>query len=195
MTERSTYHHGNAREALMAAALDIIDEKGLGGFSLRGTAKKVGVDPATCYRHFKNKEAVLHAIASRGFTRFSQAMAACEGDSVQDRLVNMGICYVQFACDQPLVFQIMFGGCGLPSLDERLREDEVEKTSFELLLEALAEWASQNQWQGDVESLAMDTWAAIHGLASLLAFQAISLDDPAIAAAVERLISARLSSA
>lgn len=179
----------------MAAALDIIDEKGLGGFSLRATAKKVGVDPATCYRHFKNKEAILHGIASRGFTRFSHAMAACEGDSVQDRLVNMGICYVQFACDQPLVFHIMFGGSGLASLDERLREDEVEKTSFESLVEALVEWADQNQWQGDIESKAMDIWAATHGLASLLAFQAISLDEPAIAAAVERLLSALLTSA
>lgn len=192
MIERASYHHGNAKQALMAAALDIIEENGLGSFSLRATAKKVGVDPATCYRHFKNKESILHSIASQGFTQFSQAMARCEGKSPEQRLINMCHCYVDFACNQPLVFQIMFGGSGLPALDESLREDKVEKTSFMLLEEALKEWVDENDWQGSLEDLTMDIWATIHGLSSLLAFQAITIDETTITASINRLVHAIL---
>ena len=192
-SQKSGYHHGNAREALLVAAEEVIKEKGLGGFSLRATAGRVGIDPAACYRHFKNKESILHAIASRGFTRLSQVMAHCQHPDPMSKLLKMGQGYVDFAINNPLVFQIMFGGSGLPALDEQLREAEVEQTAFEQLFSVLGdcfELGSVSEMQ--LTELAMDVWFAVHGIASLLAFEAVTMDkkmrDVTLARVVHALV-------
>ena len=67
--ERRGYHHGNLREALVAAALELIAEKGPAGFTFAEAARAAGVSPAAPYRHFRDREALLADIARRGFER------------------------------------------------------------------------------------------------------------------------------
>jgi len=60
------YHHGNLQEALIQAALNLIAEKGAGGFSFADAARSAGVSPAAPYRHFRDRDALLADVAERG---------------------------------------------------------------------------------------------------------------------------------
>jgi AcrR family transcriptional regulator len=74
---RRGYHHGNLREALIHAALQLISQKGPAGFTFAEAARQAGVGPAAPYRHFRDRDALMADVARRGFERFS-----CSGPSV-----------------------------------------------------------------------------------------------------------------
>ena len=61
-----TYHHGNLKEALISAGLEILSEKGMEGLSLRNVAKQIGVSHAAPYNHFHDKQALLAAMSTVG---------------------------------------------------------------------------------------------------------------------------------
>ena len=73
---RRGYHHGNLREALVEAALELIGAKGPAGFTFAEAARHAGVSPAAPYRHFRDRDALLSEVAQRGFQRFEQQLAA-----------------------------------------------------------------------------------------------------------------------
>jgi len=68
------YHHGNLREALVEAALSLIGDKGVAGFTIAEAARKAGVSPAAPYRHFKDRDALLANVATKGFAAFDKAL-------------------------------------------------------------------------------------------------------------------------
>src|SRR6266446_6825705 len=72
---RRSYHHGNLREALISAALELIAQKGPAGFTFAEAARSAGVSPAAPYRHFRDRDDLLIDIARRGFDQFAQALA------------------------------------------------------------------------------------------------------------------------
>src|SRR6266581_8076117 len=74
--ERRGYHHGNLREALVAAGRDLIAERGPAGFTLVEAARRAGVSPAAPYRHFKDRDALVAEISRRGFEEFGKRLAA-----------------------------------------------------------------------------------------------------------------------
>jgi AcrR family transcriptional regulator len=165
---RRTYHHGDLEEALLGAAERLIAEKGVLGFSLREAAREVGVDPAACYRHFRDRDAVLHALARRGFTRLAQQMerAVARTRTPQTALRALGHAYVAFASERPSEFRVMFGPNGLGARDPRLRGD-YERGGFDILLDTLRGWKTATP-APEVERLAMVLWAGVHGVASLV---------------------------
>src|SRR5438445_1240042 len=65
------YHHGNLKEALLQAALDLIAQKGAAGFTFADAARMAGVSPAAPYRHFRDRDELLSSIAQRGFEQFA----------------------------------------------------------------------------------------------------------------------------
>src|SRR4051812_40703994 len=71
---RPTYHHGDLRNSLIQAALTLVAERGVDGFSLRGAARTVGVSPSACYRHFADREALLAAVAHEGLDKLAADM-------------------------------------------------------------------------------------------------------------------------
>ncbi|MDE4131706.1 TetR/AcrR family transcriptional regulator [Phaeobacter sp. QD34_3] len=68
------YHHGNLRQALVEAALGLIEEKGPTGFTLSQAAKQAGVTPAAVYRHFEGREDLIAEAAKQGFQMFADLM-------------------------------------------------------------------------------------------------------------------------
>src|SRR5262249_26278515 len=73
--ERETpYHHGDLRDALIQAAQEILETNGLAALSLRGVARCAGVSPAAPYHHFPDKQALVDAVAERGFDALTAAM-------------------------------------------------------------------------------------------------------------------------
>src|SRR5918911_5302165 len=72
---RRGYHHGNLREALIRAALDLIAEKGPAGFTFAEAARWAGVSPAAPYRHYRDRDELLIDVARRGFDQFESVLA------------------------------------------------------------------------------------------------------------------------
>ena len=68
------YHHGNLRQALVEAALDLIERQGPTGFTLSEAAKQAGVTPAAVYRHFEGREDMIAEAALQGYEIFGDLM-------------------------------------------------------------------------------------------------------------------------
>jgi AcrR family transcriptional regulator len=74
MPKKRGYHHGNLRQALVEAALELIREKGPTGFTLSEAAKQAGVTPAAVYRHFEGREDLIAEAARQGYEIFVDVM-------------------------------------------------------------------------------------------------------------------------
>ncbi len=108
---RRTYHHGDLRRQLIAAAERIIVERGVEGFTLREAARRVGVSPAAPSHHFRDAKGLLTEVALLGFRDFGEALMAADkrgGKDPMRRLYEQGAAYVRFALKYPARFQLMF---------------------------------------------------------------------------------------
>jgi AcrR family transcriptional regulator len=119
------YHHGNLKEALVRAALELIAEKGAAGFTFADAARWAGVSPAAPYRHFRDRDALLADVARRGFEEFATALAQAWNDGNPDVMTafdRLGKTYLAFAKREPAYYSAMFeAGVALDS-DRELRE-------------------------------------------------------------------------
>src|SRR6188768_2905126 len=110
------YHHGNLKEALLQAALDLIAQKGPAGFTFAEAARSAGVSPAAPYRHFRDRDELLASIAQRGFEQFEALLTAAWDDGRPDTVTafeRLGKAYLAFARDEPAFYSAMFEA-GLP---------------------------------------------------------------------------------
>src|SRR5437870_5443718 len=101
---RRGYHHGNLREALIQAALDLIAKKGPAGFTFADAARSAGVSAAAPYRHFRDRDALVADVARRGFEGFADALArAWDGGKPAPRAAfeRVGHAYLKFAEKEP----------------------------------------------------------------------------------------------
>jgi AcrR family transcriptional regulator len=108
---RRGYHHGDLRQALIAAAEQLVVERGVDGFTLREAARRAGVSPAAPAHHFKDMRGLLTAVALLGFRDFAAALEAADrrgGADPQLRLREQGAAYVAFALQYPGRFLLMF---------------------------------------------------------------------------------------
>ncbi len=168
---RTTYHHGDLRRALVSAALELLNEEGADGLTVRAAARRAGVTHAATYRHFPSKDALLAAVAEEGFGSLERALrrslAARRGPL--ERLAGMAVAYVDFARSHPASFRLMLGP-GAPSKAAYPPLEAAARATFAILVEAI----SRCQAQGRMRSapalrLATAAWATMHGLASLVA--------------------------
>src|ERR1017187_3661904 len=103
------YHHGNLKQALLEAAIELIAETGPRGFTLREAARRAGVSHNAPYRHFRDRDDLLAAVATDGFDRLTRAMArGSRQASPINRLRRSGLAYVDFALRWPQHFAAMF---------------------------------------------------------------------------------------
>src|ERR1700687_957438 len=104
------YHHGNLKQALLAAAVKVLGKKGPRAFTLREVARQAKVSHTAPYRHFRDKDELLAAVAAQGFDRLADAMiaAATPARNALEALELSGRGYVQFALDWPEHFSAMF---------------------------------------------------------------------------------------
>lgn len=105
------YHHGNLRQALVDAALTLIEEKGPTGFTLSEAAKAAGVTPAAVYRHFAGREDLIAEAARQGFEIFADLMEHAYGKGQPSALAALeatGRAYLAFARRFPGHYVAMF---------------------------------------------------------------------------------------
>ena len=118
------YHHGNLKEALIRAALELIAKKGPGGFTFAEAARFAGVSPAAPYRHFRDREALLADVAREGFARFEAMLATGWANGKPDPITafhNVGSAYLAFARSEPAYYAAMFESGLPPDLNPELR--------------------------------------------------------------------------
>src|SRR3954469_468471 len=94
------YHHGDLRATLLAAAEEMLREKGVAALSLRELARETGVSHAAPSRHFKDKQALLDALALAGFERMTAILEQAyvpDGADIHARFATLARAYVDFA--------------------------------------------------------------------------------------------------
>ncbi|MGW7578038.1 TetR/AcrR family transcriptional regulator [Streptomyces sp. NPDC054765] len=175
---RGRYHHGALKETLVEGAQKLLAEKGTAGFSLHELARRVGVSVAAPYRHFENRDALLGAVAARGYEKLlrmlGESLSDAAGPIAQLRL--FGVSYMRFAIDYPELFEIMF--------TDRYRgqTEEAQRASFEPMID----FVQQAQRAGALPSaapaahIARFLWATAHGQTVLHlsgGFGVLGIDD------------------
>src|SRR5712692_2824061 len=134
---RRGYHHGNLREALIRAALDLIAQKGPAGFTFADAARWAGVSSAAPYRHFRDRDALLADVARRGFELFEVRLGRAWDDGRPDpyrAFENTGRAYLAFARDEPAYYSAMFEAGVALDADTGLRD--AAGRAFEVLRRA-----------------------------------------------------------
>ena len=169
---RRGYHHGNLREALIRAALDLIAQKGPGGFTFADAARAAGVSSAAPYRHYRDREALIADVARRGFELFAAALAAAWSDGRPDPIaayVNTGRAYLAFARGEPAYYSAMFEA-GVP-LDAAPELRAAADTAFGVLRGASEVLVARvpREMRPPALMMSLHVWAMSHGIASLFA--------------------------
>lgn len=168
MNDSRPYHHGNLREVLLEAALQLIAEVGPGGFTLREVARRAGVSHNAPYRHFADKDALLAAVAEQGFRELTEAMREAAGreESSSGQLRQSGLAYIGFALRRPQHFAVMFD---LPAMKRRSAECEAAGRETFMTLVGYVESSSRERHliEGNVMEQAYAAWSLVHGVAKL----------------------------
>ena len=168
--KEQSYHHGNLREALIGAALDLISLKGVKALTLREIAKRANVSHSAPYRHFKDKEAILFAVAKEGFdmlVRETQKRFEKIPDDPLAQFLESGMAYIDFAISHSSHFRVMFGlGESTGEIPADLAESS--KQSFMILYESIVNCQEKNLVKkGDPLELSISAWSIVHGFSML----------------------------
>jgi len=183
------YHHGNLRQSLIEAAIPVLKKKGIVGLSLRGLATELGVSHGAPYRHFRNKTALLEAIAVTGFMALQdicQEAVDTFPDNPRKQLYQAGMGYVFYVARNPEIADLMFR----PGLSPDKNGAELRQ-AIDLAVGSLAaiiENGKRHKLYGNYETmeLVLTSLSTVHGLAMFVA--AGMLIDPASPrAAIEAL--------
>ena len=165
---KGNYHHGELRELLMGLALARIAIDGTEKFSLRALAREANVSATAPFRHFTNKHALFAALATEGFQQLGERVSAVtqSSESVDQRLLAAAMTYVEFAEDNPVAYQLMFGAI-LGDFSEFEGLSAAASGAYRALDKLLVEVVEAKQLHFDELVLGGLIWSAIHGVASL----------------------------
>ncbi len=169
-TPARAYHHGNLRNELLDTAESQLAEASIDELSLRALARRVGVSQTAPYRHFKDKDELLAALATRGYRKLLEKLesaAAAAGDDPAEEMRTFAHTYVLHAVENPDLFKLMFG----PTLQPQSRYPELVQASretYELVRTIVKAGIKQGVFRDeDDHYLANAGWSGIHGLATL----------------------------
>ena len=178
---RPTYHHGDLRNSLIRAALALVAERGVEGFSLREAARTVGVSASACYRHFEDREELLAAVAHEGLDTLAEEMrVAAEGhqgaspfDAVS-RFWDYAAAYLHFALAHPAHFRVMHA---VPK-SEHSRDLMLPRTPAVMAQSAMEGLVAAGVVAPEAAGRALlSIWTSVHGLAQLAVAGQLPLDD------------------
>ncbi len=166
------YHHGNLRQALVASALELIEEKGPTGFTLSEAAKRAGVTPAAVYRHFEGREDLIAECARQGYLIFGDLLDHAWNGGKPSALAAfsaVGRAYLAFARKYPGHYMAMFESGISPNRSPDLAAvASKSSTAMERATRALMEHVPPGK-RPPVAMVAAHVWAMSHGVVELYA--------------------------
>jgi AcrR family transcriptional regulator len=175
------YHHGNLREALLLAAEKALETEGAKSISLRELSRELGVSHTSPRRHFADKQALLDALALRGFERFDETLSRAikqKSHDFQGRLTRLARAYVNFALKHPALLALMFESKHRTDAPAELLA--MSDKAFSHTRIVFAEGQSTGDIvAGDPARLSIVVFAALLGLISISTggkFRGVSLD-------------------
>jgi AcrR family transcriptional regulator len=178
-SKRDTYRHGDLRNALIRAGLELAREGGPEAVVLRAATRQAGVVPNAAYRHFADRAALLHAVSQAAMAEVARTMEAeqaalppapDETAAARARFRAVGTGYLRFAREEPGLFRTAFHVPGdMTHAADDTAAGASGRTPFELLGEALDGLVEHGllpeERRPGAEFLA---WSAVHGIAVLM---------------------------
>jgi AcrR family transcriptional regulator len=165
---KQRFHHGDLREALIAATRELLIEHGSDGYTLANACRRAGVTIAAPYKHFRDRQEILEEIVLRGFEELTAAntKAVTEGGpGTIAGITAMGISYLEFAVAQPAVFRLMFGH---KSEIRRVKQvGESGKRCLRHVIDEVATYGRKHGHAADAEAIALRLWTFMLGASSL----------------------------
>ncbi len=160
------YHHGNLRNTLIEAALEILNTDGIEALSLRRVARDSFVSQAAPYSHFRDKNDLMAAIAETGFQKLALQMAeeATGANTTQIQIEKLITSYINFATRNKSLFQLMYSR-ELSDMKDHPTLAMTAGKSYSLISTALSK---RNNQEEDTRFLTVSIWSLCHGLTSLI---------------------------
>jgi AcrR family transcriptional regulator len=197
---RANYRHGDLRQALLEAGIDMAREGGPDAVVLREATRRAGVSPNAAYRHFADRTELVEAVSDAAQSLVAGAIEAewdavpptlTPADTAHAHLAAVGRGYMGFARDQPGLFRAAFTVPGdLETALDSAKAGPGGRTSFQLLATALDELVAVGALPAERRPGAeFSAWSAVHGLAMLVLEGPLrNLDRDVARAAGARLI-------
>jgi AcrR family transcriptional regulator len=158
------------RQAILDAALDLINEHGLYNLSLREIARRVGYSPAALYEYFDSKEAIVHALSDQGDSLLKDRLSEVPPDLPPDqRLVELGLAYIDFARKNTQHFNLIFNELSTrrTSLNDPINEEKPYYMVAKAVRDGINLGIFQSRPGFSLGEIAYGMWALAHGAASL----------------------------
>jgi AcrR family transcriptional regulator len=170
METEKDYHHGDLKTALIEAALkQLAQGVKVNELSVRALASELGVSKGAPYRHFPSVEALIAALAGKGFSMLKAQLAKSLAENTSLKPLNaLGTAYIQFASENRQLYKTMF----YFSFDEISQYPILAvpaQESFAILKDVVMEHKkNENADNMDIDSASLAAWAYVHGLADLI---------------------------
>ena len=169
---RKSYHHGNLRQALVAATLKLIEAKGPLGFTLAEAARDAGVSSAAPYRHFRGRDELIEEVAQQGYGMFADRLERAWNDgrpSALSAFMATGRAYLDFARENPGHYIAMFeSGVSIAGNPELARAADRAMSVLVRAAERLAAPLPADR-RPPARMVANHIWAFSHGVVELFA--------------------------
>jgi len=164
------YHHGDLKNALINAGVEILAKEGVSGLSLRKVAQNAGVSHSAPYAHFPDKQSLIAAISTEGFTQlYTELEAAISpySKNPKKQLLEGVKSYVRFAEENTDTFKIMFSGV-LEKEKDYPSFVEISSKTFKLVVEVVQACQSASILPtAPADLMAVSVWGQVHGIVSL----------------------------
>ena len=160
----SAYHHGDLREALLAACREALETTPPEQITLKALALKLGVSQPAPYRHFANREALLQTLAEDGFRRFTAVLEAAQVEGPTETVLERSLsAYVRFGQANRGVYRLMFAS----SITTTVKGDTPLAHAARAAFEVLLRFVSAKAPAGRAQAVAVWIWASLHGIVML----------------------------
>lgn len=167
---KNTYHHGDLRQGLLDAGTQLIRKEGIDNLSMRKLADALGVSRSAAYHHFRDKTALLSAVAEEGFKAQDQILGKLPMSDNRKRFEQFVRSYIHFATDNPEQYDLMYGREIWKSGGASETLEQAAKRSFKNWLDEVEKLQNDGFMPNKIPTLrvAQATWATLHGLCRLL---------------------------
>mgnify|MGYP003700520545 CR=1 FL=1 len=161
------------RERVIEAAIQVVGEVGVEGFTMRALGENLGVTQMMPYRHFRSKETLFVEIERQVSDRFGAYLEECanSGRTPETRLRRLCVGYIKYGCEAPADYEIIFNKWSDSAYKAVLEVDGPDALkmtrSWSAMLDAVADLRQAGRTDRKVRVASHILWESLHGLVNL----------------------------